>query len=718
MTDLEKNLEKLEELQKQKNIIEEKIITLRKQIQKSYSRQDRVKIFSKLFINRFDRYAKLWQNKDKNVQKFYPVTKTFKGVDYAVLNDFMLEEHLLGKVILGTYVLNQENKSQYLVLKTPKAQVSNLDYILKDFKFSVYYEKISPSYFHAWIFFDDFIASSALLEFCAIIFSKLKIKFPSYPSKPFTSPSEDGEVIALPLQFFRREASETVFFDIKKEEPIKNIWAYLDNIKRNKNEKLKTLLGFYNLKIDAEIEYEKSEDEKNENNQEVFKKNIKLRLEDRIYLPQECLNKKISLYLKNLVSFENPQIKILLKLRKPIFGVDRILKDFEENEKYLILPRGVLDKIKVYFENSGLKYSILDKRKNEKSSKKLNLVFNPKEEQKFALKNILKYDFSVCVAPPGFGKTFLASSILASRGLKTLVLVNKNILLEQWIERFMQYFNLDKKDIGFLAKSKNTLNGELDIASMQSLKNYMSLIKNYSFLVIDECHHIPAFSFENIVKNFSGKYLLGLSATPMRKDGLEKILYHQLGNISYEHKSIKTFNNKAFIVKSDFSADLPTFASLLTALCKDEKRNTLLCNLILKNQERKILLLSDRIEHLNVLSEKLQNLGKKHLVLHGQLGKKLQNKAMSEASKAELILASSSFFGEGMDFAHLNTIIFATPISFYARLVQYLGRIGRSKEECLAFDILDSSNAMLNSSFNKRKLAYKKMFYNIIYDKL
>ncbi len=709
MTNLEKNLARLKELQKQKNIIEEEITTLQKKIQKTYSRQDRVNIFSKLFINRFDKYAKLWQSKDKNIQKFYPATKTFRGEDYLFLDDFMLEEHLLGKVVLATYILNQKNESKYLVLKTPKAQKLKLDFLLKDLEIFVYYEKISLNYFHAWIFFDDFISSCDLLNFCALIFSKLKTKFPSYPSKTFTSPSEVGEVIALPLQFFRREASETIFFDIENEKPIKNTWAFLDNVKRNKSEKLKTLLGFYDLRADKQ-----SEDEnKIEKNKELI-----LELSDRIYLSQKYLNKKISLYLKNLVSFENPQIKILLKLRKPLFGVDRILKDFEENEKYLILPRGVLDKIKVYFEDLGLKYSILDKRKNEKSSKILNLVFSPKEEQKISLKNILKYDFSVCVAPPGFGKTFLASSVLANRGVKTLVLVNKNILLEQWIERFMQYFNLEKKDIGFLAKSKNTLNGELDVASMQSLKNSLSLIKNYSFVIVDECHHIPAFSFENIIKNFCGKYLLGLSATPMRKDGLEKILYHQLGKISYEHKNIRTFNNKVFVIKSDFRGDFSSFASLLTALCKDEKRNTLLCDLILKNQERKILLLSDRIEHLNILSAKLQILGKKHLVLHGQLAKKVQEKAMKEAGSAELILASSSFFGEGMDFAHLNTIIFATPISFYARLVQYLGRIGRSGEECLAFDILDSSNAMLKSSFNKRKLAYKKMFYNIIYDKL
>ena len=339
------------------------------------------------------------------------------------------------------------------------------------------------------------------------------------------------------------------------------------------------------------------------------------------------------------------------------------------------------------------------------------MKFTLRPEQEDAIKGICKSDFSICVAPPGFGKTLLGAKMFEIRACSTLIVVNKNMLLNQWIERFVDYFGYDKKDIGYLGKGKNKLNGDIDVATMQSLKNTPELVDNYSFVIVDECHHIPAVTFEQIIKGFKGRYLLGLSATPNRKDGLQPILYQQLGNIAYEYKKKRTHNNKLQIVRTDFVSDADNYSTIINELCVDDNRNNLIISQIKTNINRKILVLTDRIEHINILQHILTEESIDFVAIHGSMNKKEQVENMNLVKSKSLILATTSYFGEGIDFPHLNTILFATPISYYGRLVQYLGRIGRGNQECLAIDFLDSKNAMLNSAYKKRLEGYKQMHY-------
>ena len=213
------------------------------------------------------------------------------------------------------------------------------------------------------------------------------------------------------------------------------------------------------------------------------------------------------------------------------------------------------------------------------------------------------------------------------------------------------------------------------------------------------------------MKNFKGRYILGLSATPNRKDELEAILYQQLGSISYEYKKPRTHTNKLKVIKTEFTSSSDNYSTIINELVVNEDRNKMIIETIKQNSERKILLLSDRIEHLNILENMLKNESIPFVSVHGSQNKKEQVLNMEKVKSSSLILATSSFFGEGIDFPHLNTIIFATPISFYGRLIQYLGRIGRGNQECLAIDFLDYKNPMLNSTYKKRLEGYKNMHY-------
>lgn len=433
-------------------------------------------------------------------------------------------------------------------------------------------------------------------------------------------------------------------------------------------------------------------------------------LKDKIYINTSVLSSSIVEELKQFAIFDNPQVKILQSLRKPLYNVPMKIKSFEYKNNILTLPRGLMRGVIELFKTNNLNTTFYDQR-FIKDRKFPAVKYTLRDEQNQAIEDIVKKDYGLCVAPPGFGKTLIGAKMIEIRGVNALVIVNKNMLLDQWCERFVDYFGFKKTQIGYLGKGKNTLNGTLDIATMQSLKNNPEIIKEYSFVIVDECHHIPALTFEKIIKEFCGKYILGLSATPNRKDGLEPLIFQQLGSIVFEQKPKKKQKNKLIVIESEFTSDVESFAELINEIANDEKRNKLIIDQILYYKQRKILILTDRIEHIDNLELLLKYHQKEYVAIHGSQDKKIQKENMEKIDNSSLVLATTSFFGEGIDFPHLDTIIFATPISYYGRLIQYLGRIGRGGSDCLALDILDINNKFALSSYKKRKEGYKQLHY-------
>jgi superfamily II DNA or RNA helicase len=439
-------------------------------------------------------------------------------------------------------------------------------------------------------------------------------------------------------------------------------------------------------------------------------------LKDAIYLKTTYLSNFIINELKNIATFDNPQIKTLLSLRKPIYNTPKILKGYSEDmqNSLLILPRGLMREVIIILKTNNINSSFKDSRfyKKEIFPK---IIYKLRDKQIEVCNEIIKKDFCLAVAPPGFGKTLLAAEVITKRSANTLIIVHKNVLLDQWINRFVEYFDMDKKNIGYLGKSKNILNGKLDIATMQSLKNKPNIIKNYSFVIVDECHHIPAITFERILKQYEGKYILGLSATPNRKDGMQPIIFQQLGSIAYEVKKERIVNNNILkIVNTKFSSNVENFSKLITELINNKQRNHIIIEQVKLYKNRKILLLTDRIEHIENLEHLLDLYNIKYISIHGSQKKNEQKENMKKINNASLVLATTSYFGEGIDFVHLNTIILATPISYHGRLVQYLGRIGRDGTDSLAIDIVDSNNPFTASSYKKRKEGYNQLHYKLI----
>ena len=697
----------LEELYFQKQKLEEKIKELenflknqKSKDKKEFSKDEKIELFRELFISRTDIYAKKWKSKDGTKEGFSPVSKTFMGDDFLPLTNKDLEEHLRGNIFLASYLIDKKQECKYVVLELNSEDVFKLQRALLELNISASYSLSSYNSIFAWIFFKEKISSNISFSFLYFLQKKANISVKLYPNSEFSTQEKLGSYIELPLQLFYRNKNRTVFLDINTKKVFNDQWNYLANIKKASKEQIYSfaqVLKPQNIQIDL-----KSVD---------FPQNsIDIVLDSGINFPIQSLSKSFISKLKSFASFENPQIKLLLSLRKPLYNTPKYLKGYEESSEFLKLPRGLKEKLFEYLNYNLVIYKIIDIRVFEKIETK-RILFTLRAEQEDAIKEILKYDSSICVAPPGFGKTLIGAKIFEQRAVKTLIIVNKNMLLDQWISRFVDYFGYKKSDIGFLGKSQNRLNGNIDIATMQSLNNIPELVENYTQVIVDECHHIPALTFEQIVKNFKGKYILGLSATPNRKDELDPILYQQLGNISYEYKKPKTHTNRLLVIKTEFTSSADNYAAIINELVSNEDRNRQIVKTIKENIDRKILLLSDRIEHLNLLENILKEENIDFVSVHGSQNKKEQVENMQKVKTSSLILATSSFFGEGIDFPHLNTIIFSTPISFYGRLIQYLGRIGRGNQECLAIDFLDSKNAMLNSTYKKRLEGYKAMHY-------
>lgn len=697
---------RLTSLYQQKELIQKEILTLEAElnVQKKLSKEEKIHLFQALFISRDDIYAKKWQSKDQIKESFYPVTSTFQGEDYLPLNNSIIEQHLRGMLHLASYVISSNNLCKFVVLKISKHDISKLYERLQSLSIEGYLQIDSKADYAVWIFFEESIQAKNAKAFAQYILRYANIRAQIYPNQEFVNHSNLGDYIELPLHLQFRNQNRTIFVDFQTQTPINDQWYFLNNVTRIPTKQIKKwVLNDSAEQFNANI--------LNEVSFPLF--TLELFIYDYLYIPLKELSTSFINHLKSLACFDNPQIKTLLALRRPLYNTPKIIRSYEEDEFYLKLPRGLIKRVIKLFETHGIEYSLTNKT-FEKAASFPKIGFKLREEQALAIEKIMEQDFSICVAPPGFGKTLIGAKIIQLRQVNCLVIVNKNMLLDQWRDRFVDYFSMNKKEIGFLGKGKKKLNNRLDVATMQSLKNNPTIIQDYSLVIVDECHHIPAVTFEQIIKNFQGKYILGLSATPNRKDGFEPILFQQLGPIAYEYRKKRTLTHDLQVIHTEFTSTLENYAQIINELCIDNQRNDLIIEQIKKNHTRKILVLTDRIEHINKLQTHLMQDNINYVTIHGSLTKKEQNENMKKVEHANLILATTSFFGEGIDFPHLNTIIFATPISYYGRLVQYLGRIGRDGQTCLAIDLLDAKNPILNSAYKKRAQGYKQMHYKLI----
>ncbi|MBR0350236.1 MAG: DEAD/DEAH box helicase [Clostridia bacterium] len=767
----------IQKLEKENNELKEKIYGKKEEKEaqiesKAISSEEKVKIFMEIFKGRNDLYAKRWTNNKTGKTGYSPVCKnefsTYKCDKPRVkcsecpyrellpLTEDVVLKHLKGEITIGIYPLLPGDLCNFLAIdfdkKTYEKDVITFWNICDELHIPVYVEKSrSGNGAHIWIFFEESIPARIARKMGNILLTKTmekaSLELDSYdrlfPNQDTMPKGGFGNLIALPFQGESSKSGNTVFID-KYFEIQANQLNILTNIKRMKSDEIYGFIDKYKEDDYKEPDIEEISDDddipkKEKIKDTVFINNVECIIENKIYIKKLKLLPNEITYLKRLASFTNPKFYELQKLRMPIFykTTPRIISCFEEDERFLIIPRGCLEKIKEICDKSNVKLVVKDKReKGIEVDFKFSGRLNKKQEK--AMNELITHEVGVLCATTGFGKTVIGANIISKLKTNTLIIVNRNNLLDQWKERLAFFLDINKKEIGQLGSGKENLNGRLDVASFQSLfkkDNIEEIVKNYGLVIVDECHHVAAFSFEKVLKAIRSKYVYGLTATPTRKDGWHKIIYMQCGDIrvrvsNKELKQNKEMEHTVIVKKTNYKyipieeKDKIQISEILNDMCHNVFRNSMIIEDIKQCiiEGRVPIVLTERVEHLKILKENLESLNVPVVVYKGNMGKKktkeIQDiiKEADENDKPRIILATSSSIGEGFDDSRLDTLFLTMPVSWKGRIIQYVGRLHREhedKEKVIVYDYLDNMK-VLEKMYNRRLKGYKIAGYEIV----
>jgi len=397
------------------------------------------------------------------------------------------------------------------------------------------------------------------------------------------------------------------------------------------------------------------------------------------------------------------------------------------------LPRGCLHELCQLLENHGISVTTRDERF---AGTPIEVIFQGRlhEEQVDAVAQALQHDEGVLCAPTAFGKTVVASKLIAERKVNALVLVHRQQLLDQWRERLALFLDLPLKSIGQIGGGKIVRTGVIDVALIQSLQRkgvVKDFVAEYGHLIVDECHHLSAFTFEQVMKQAKARYVVGLTATPTRKDGHHPIIFMECGpmrfNLSARQVAGRSpFRHLLLPRPTDFriaeGATDVTIQDLYAALVVDVSRNHQITEDVL-NAVRvglTLLVLTNRTEHLECLARGLSTI-ENVLVLKGGMGKK-QRRAITEklnsipGGVSRVILATGSYIGEGFDDPRLDALFLTMPISWRGTLQQYVGRLHRvhyGKRVVKVYDYVDTQVPMLARMYDKRLKGYSAIGYAV-----
>jgi superfamily II DNA or RNA helicase len=451
---------------------------------------------------------------------------------------------------------------------------------------------------------------------------------------------------------------------------------------------------------------------------------------DKKALPPELLNR-----LLRIAAFQNPEFYKAQAMRLSTFDKPRVIACGEDLAKHLALPRGCLSEVLSFLEGHGIKPILRDERLPGKPIEvEFHGTLRPTQEE--AVSKVLRHDDGLICAPTAFGKTAVAAWLIARRKVNTLVMVHRQQLLDQWQERLAMFLEIPIDEIGQIGGGKTKRTANIDVAVIQSLhreKEVKDFVADYGHVIVDECHHLSAFTFERVMRQVKAKYVVGLTATPTRKDGHHPIIYMQCGPARYSlgvraMTDSTPFEHVVIPRPTDFRmpgevADV-AIHDIYAALVTDEARNDSIVVDVIHAVEagRSPLVLTGRTDHVSRLETALSGKIRNVIVLKGGMGRKKRrsvNEALVGVPEGEqrLILATGSYIGEGFDDARLDTLFLAMPISWKGTLQQYVGRLHRlhdNKRVVEVYDYVDANVRMLGRMYDRRLKGYSDMGYKVL----
>ncbi len=466
---------------------------------------------------------------------------------------------------------------------------------------------------------------------------------------------------------------------------------------------------------------------------EPLPKTIRAVLAQRLFVEKTGLPSSLINQVKRLAAFQNPEFFKRENLRLSTALTPRVISCAEELDEHVALPRGCLPDLVALLREYGVELAIEDKRVD---GTVLDVTFRGTltAGQKEATQALLAHENGVLVAPPGSGKTVVGVFLVARRRRSTLVLVHRRPLLEQWVAQLAIFLGLSPKEIGRIGAGKNKPTGRIDVAMLQSLvrgEQVDDVVAGYGHVIVDECHHVPAVSFERVMREAKARFVVGLTATPQRRDGHHPILEMQLGPIRHSVDSrvrgVAPLTRRLFLRETSFrlppTTALPAIQEVYRLLAEDPARNALIVDDVIGAIEngRSPIVLTERRDHLELLAQELGKAVRNVIVLQGGMSEKLRREVTGQIEsiprdQERVILATGRFAGEGFDDPRLDTLFLALPVSWKGTLIQYAGRLHRhlpEKTDVRIYDYVDAEVPLLQGMLRKRLRGYRAMGYSV-----
>lgn len=731
------------------------------------STDEKIALFRRLFRGRADVYPVRWESKTTGKTGYSPACANawrtgacdkprIKCGDCGnrlliPLSDSVIYDHLAGEHTVGVYPLLEDDSCYFLAIDFDEAEwrddarafMRSCEELGVPAALEV---SRSGQGAHAWVFFASKVSARDARRLGTAIISRtcartrqLKLKsydrlFPNQDSMP---KGGFGNLIALPLQKHPRENGCSVFVDANLR-PYRDQWGFLSGIQPMAAHDIEpTIFTATGHSHPLDVTFIDDEDLKEPWKRSALKTldgpmptSLTVTLANLVYFEKAQLPQVLANRLIRLAAFQNPEFYKKQAMRFSVWDVPRVIGRAENYPNHIALPRGCLDAARALLRDNGIACDLVDERY---AGVVLDVCFagTLRPDQEAAVTAMLDHDAGVLCAPTAFGKTVTAAAMIARRGVNTLVLVHRTELLKQWQERLQSFLGVGKGVIGTIGGGKAKPTGKIDIAVMQSLSRQGEInpvVEDYGHVIIDECHHIGAASFDAILKVVKAKCVLGLTATPIRRDGQQPIIFMQCGPIRYT--AAKPANAPHHLVVQSRSLitriDQPPEAGIQDVfrhLANDQARTDAIAAEVREAYQygRKVLVLSERTEHLNAILAALNGQVPTPFVLHGRMSKKQRAAVIADLDELppeapRVLLATGKLVGEGFDHPALDTLVLAMPISWKGTLQQYAGRLHRehaTKTDVQIIDFVDTGHPALLRMWDKRQRGYRAMGYRV-----